>query len=476
MAPRSSSPCWSTYTFFLCALFGLNVATVTRLHAAAAGSPPPNLVFLLVDDLRWNTLGCMGDRIVQTPNIDRLAQRGIKFQNCFATTSICSVSRATYFTGQWLRRHGIVDFVTGLNGSAWDNTYPAQLRAAGYHTGFIGKFGVGNEREVAAKATAFDYWRGLPRQGGRFFIEKNDPTRTHRTAKMGTEALEFLAGCDANKPFSLSISFNAVHARDHEEREYEPDPRDEQLYRDVTIPLPKLATPAAFARVPDFVKKSEGRTRWGWRFDTPEKAQSILRDYYRLITGVDREIGRLVAQLEQRGLADNTIIIFTSDNGYALADRGLADKWFMWEEDLRLPLIIVDPRRPKSARGITSDAMVLNVDIAPTLLDLAGVKVPKVMQGRSLAPLLRGGPAPKDWRNEFFYEHHTLPGIIPPVEGVRTERWKYIRWVEPNPLVEELYDLRSDPLEEKNLAANPSHARQLAELRSKWERYGRELR
>ncbi len=445
-------------------------------QARAATAARPNLVFLLVDDLRFDALGYMGDRIVQTPNIDRLAQRGVRFSNCFATTAICNVSRATFFTGQWLRRHGIVDFSLGLNGAAWDNTYPAQLRTAGYHTGFIGKFGVGSTKEVAAKAGAFDYWRGLPGQGGRFFIEKDDPTRTHKTAKFGNEALEFLAGCDPKKSFSLSLSFNAVHARDHEEREYEPDPRDEALYRDVTIPLSPLATPAAFNRLPSFVKTSEGRIRWGWRFDTPEKAQRILRDYYRLITGVDREVGRIVAELERRGLAENTVIIFTGDNGYALADRGLADKWFMWEEDLRLPLIVVDPRLPKSTQGSQVDTMVLNVDLAPTLLELAGVPVPRVMQGRSLVPLLHGGPRPADWRTEYFYEHHTLPARIPPTEGVRTERWKYIRWIAPNPLVEELYDLQSDPLEEHNLIADPGHAAQLSELRAKWERYGRELK
>lgn len=465
---------WSLVSLLAGVALGPALLPTTTAQAAATASRP-NLVFLLIDDLRWNTLGCMGDRIVQTPHIDQLAKRGVLFQNSFVTSSICSVSRASFFTGQWLRRHGVVDFVTGLNGAAWEQSYPAQLRGAGYRTGFIGKFGVGNEREVAAKAAAFDFWRGLPGQAGRFFIEKNDPTRTHRTAKFGDDALEFLSGCEPTKPFSLSLSFNAVHARDREEREFEPDPRDEQLYRGVTIPLPQLATAAAFQRIPDFVKTSEGRRRWGWRFDTPEKAQGILRDYYRLITGVDREVGRIVTELERRGLAGNTVIILTSDNGFALADRGLADKWFMWEEDIRVPLIIVDPRLPKSAQGRTSAAMVLNVDIAPTLLDLAGGSVPAVMQGRSLVPLLRGA-TPRDWRTEFFYEHHTRPDIIPPCEGVRTGRWKYIRWVKADPLHEELYDLQGDPLEERNLAADPRHARQLAELREKWSRYSAQLR
>jgi arylsulfatase A-like enzyme len=452
----------------------LLVALVYCATSLAAAPKPPNFVFLLVDDLRWNALGFMGDKIVQTPHLDRLAAKSVVFDNCFVTTSICSVSRASYFTGQWMRRHGIVDFATGLNGAAWGDTYPAKLRAAGFRTGFIGKWGVGSPKETEAKAAAFDYWKGLPGQAGEF-IEKNDPTRTHKTARFGNEALEFLGGCTKDKPFCLSLSFNAVHARDGKPREFEPDPRDEALYANVTIPVPKLATDEAFRRLPEAVQKSEGRKRWGWRFDTPEKTQQILRDYYRLITGVDREVGRIVAELEQRGLADNTVIVFTADNGFALGDRGMADKWFMYEEDIRVPAFIFDPRAPKAVQGRRSKAMALNVDFAPTLLELAGVPVPPMMQGRSLVPLVRGA-VPNDWRTEFFYEHHSVAARIPMSEGVRTERWKYLRWIAETPVKEELYDLQADPLEERSLLADPKHAALLAELRGKWERYGRELK
>jgi len=458
------------------------LARVLRLLAAsllgtscgvlAADAPPrPNLVFLLVDDLRWNALGFMGDRIVQTPNLDRLAAHGTVFDNCFVTTSICSVSRASILTGQWMRRHGIVDFAAGLNGAAWENTYPAQLRRAGYRTGFIGKYGVGNDRETAAKAAEFDSWRGLSGQAGAF-IEANDPTRTHKTARFGNEALEFLAGCEAGKPFCLSLSFNAVHARDGKPREFEPDPRDEARYADVTIPLPALATDEAFRRLPESVQKSEGRRRWNMRFDTPKKAQGILRDYYRLITGVDREVGRIVAELEKRGFAGNTVIIFTSDNGFALGDRGMGDKWFMYEEDIRVPGFIYDPRQP---RGQRVGALALNVDFAPTMLEFAGVPLPPTMQGRSLVPLLRG-PVPADWRTAFFYEHHSVASRIPKSEGIRTERWKYLRWIAEQPVKEELYDLSADPLEERSLAADPAHAAILSELRGQWQRASEELK
>lgn len=448
-----------------------SLAPVARVQTA---EPRPNFVFLLADDLRYNALGFMGDPIVQTPNLDRLASQGVVFDQCFVTTSICAVSRASILTGQWQRRHRIDDFGSALVGPAWDSTYPAVLRAAGYRTGFIGKYGVGNAKETAAKAAAFDYYKGLPGQAGKFFFEADDPTHTHATARFGNQALEFLAGCERERPFCLSVSFNAVHARDHQPREYEPDPRDESLYADVTIPLPKLASDEAFARLPEAVQKSIGRERWTWRFDEPAKAQGILRDYYRLITGVDREVGRIVEELRRRGLADNTVIIFTGDNGYALGDRGLADKWFMWEEDIRVPCLVYDPRLPAEGRGKRVSAMALNVDFAPTMLDLAGIAAPAAMQGRSLAPLLRG-ERPADWRTEFFYEHGTFPDRIPPSEGIRTEQRKYIRWVAEQPAREELYDLVADPLEEHNLAGDPRFAAELGDWRARWDRARRAL-
>lgn len=448
--------------------------TLCGLTVHAQQGVKPNIVFLLVDDLRWNALGCMGDKIVKTPNIDKLAANGVLFRNAFVTTSICWASRASIFTGQWMRRHGVgmgkkEDFKPG----AWPQTYPAIMKANGYRTGFIGKFGVGDAKQIAAHQADFDYWRGLPGQAGMFF-EKDDPTHTHKTARFGNEALEFLRDCQAGKPFCLSLSFNAVHARDHQPREYPPDIRDEGLYDGIDIPLPKLATDEAFKRLPEAVQKSEGRTRYGWRFDEPQKAQAILHDYYALITGVDREVGRIREALQAQGLADNTLIFFTGDNGYALADRGMADKWYAYEEDLRVPLIIFDPRLPGNRRGQQETNMVLNVDLAPTLLDLCGFKAPPVMQGRSLKPIIEGHP-PSDWRTEFFYEHYSVPDRIPPVEAVRTERFKYIRWMEPNPVVEELYDLQNDPLEEHDLFHDPGQAELVKSLQAKRLGYGQKL-
>jgi len=439
-----------------------------------AATPRPNFIFLLADDLRWDALGCQGNSIVQTPNIDRLAARGARFRNHFVTTSICNVSRASMFSGQYERRHGITDFATPFTERQWSETYPALLRAAGYRTGFIGKFGVGSNAAVQAMSNRFDYWRGLPDQAGLFF-DRNDPTRTHKTARFGGQALEFLRDCDPGKPFCLSVSFNAPHARDRQPREFWPDARDESLYEDVTIPRPPKSGAKWFEKLPEFVKNSENRRRWGWRFTNEVAFQQTVKDYYRLITGIDREVGRIMALLDERGLADNTVILFTSDNGFFLGDRGLADKWLMYEESIRVPLIVLDPRLPAARRGTTVDAIALNIDLAPTMLDMAGVRVPKPMQGRSLTPLMVG-KTPRGWRSEFFYEHHTRADIIPQSEGVRTERWKYIRWVKAEPPLEELYDLDNDPGEERNLVSNPQHAKTLADLRARWKKLGRQLK
>lgn len=451
------------------------MAAVSFTRAEGAGAPSrPNIIFLLADDLRWDALGCYGNGVVRTPHIDRLAARGVRFRNHFVTTSICNVSRASILTGQYARRHGITDFSTSLGTGRWRETYPALLRSAGYRTGFIGKYGVGDDRSIAAMEKEFDYWRGLPGQAGLFFAA-NDPTRTHKTARFGEQALEFLRSCESNQPFCLSVSFNAPHARDGQPREFAPDHRDEGLYLDSEIPAPDKAGEEWFQTLPEFVKSSEGRRRWGRRFTNEIAFQRTAKDYYRLITGLDREVGRIITLLEDRHLATNTVVVFSSDNGFFLGERGLADKWLMYEESIRVPLIICDPRLPSSRRGATVQALTLNIDLAPTFLDFAGQRAPGVMQGQSLVPLLHG-KSPRDWREEFFYEHYTRRDIIPPSEGVRTTRWKYLRWMNVAPPVEELYDLASDPGEKHNLSSDPAHAEQLVRSRKRWAKLRDQLR
>ena len=457
--------------FFQRLLF--SVVMLTSGYAAELVSRP-NLLFILADDLRWDAVGFMGDRVVQTPHLDKLAKRGTIFRNAFVTTAICCVSRASIMAGQAERRHGIPDFATPFKPRQWSNTYPALLRAAGYRTGFIGKFGVGNDAATKAMAKEFDYWRGLSGQAGPFFAA-NDPTRTHATAKFGSQAVEFVAASDATKPWCLSISFSAPHARDGQPREFPPDLRDESLYGDAKIKPPPTATEEFHQKLPAVVRKSEGRRRWEKRFATPEMFQATVKDYYRLVTGLDREVGRIVELLEARGLATNTVIVFTSDHGFALGDRGLADKWFLYEESIRVPLFIADLRVPAKRHARTVDAMVLNIDVAPTLLNYAGLPVPEVMQGRTLRPLVEKAQV-FAWRTDFLYEHHFGPKIIPPSEGVRNGRWKYIRYLNESPVVEELFDLKRDPLEARNLVGEAKHAEMLEQMRRRWKTMSEEWR
>ena len=474
MTCHTVNPAHRSHTFS--ALLWLSFVALSVLTIPARGSTTrPNIIFILADDMRWNVTGYAGNRIIRTPNLDRLADEGVNFRNCFATTSICSVSRASIFLGQYVRRHGINDFSKTFSPDQWTNSYPALLRSAGYRTGFIGKFGVGGRKAIDGTAGKFDTWRGLSGQGGRFFIDPQDPQRTHATARFGDQALEFLADSGAGQPFCLSISFNAPHARDGEAREFQPDIRDETIYQDETIPLSPTANPEFHGKLPSFVRESEGRRRWQKRFSSPELTQQTMRDYYRLVAGIDREVGRIRAELEKRDLARQTVIIFTSDNGWFAGDRGLTDKWLMYHESIRLPMIILDPRAPAAAKGAAVEAIALNIDSAPTMLDLAGIPIPLEVQGRSLVPWLTGGK-PNEWRNDFFYEHHFAPEIIPPSEGVRSREWSYIRWLKPNPESEELYDLTNDPLESQNLAADPRHAVTLGQMHARWQVFRIELK
>lgn len=434
----------------------------------------PNIIFILTDDQRWDALSCMGNQQARTPNIDRLAKEGVLFKNHFVTTSICCVSRASILTGQYARRHDINDFATPLTDDQWENTYPALLRKAGYRTGFIGKFGVGNAAAVNAMAPKFDYWKGVTGGGSQHFIEPNDPDRLHQTARFGGQALEFLQTQPPSTPFCLSISFTAPHARDNMPREYTPDDRDATLYASAAIPKPLTASEPFFTRLPQAVQDSVARRRWFWRFDTEEKFQNNVKDYYRLVAGIDREVGRIMHQLASKGIADNTVIVFTSDNGYFLGERQLAGKWFMYEESIRDPLIVFDPRQPATQRNRSENAITLNIDFAPTILALAGVESPATMQGQNLIPFLKGNK-PKEWRSDFFYEHHFGPNIIPPSEGVRTENWSYIRWTNEDPLIEELYDIQRDPLQVYNLINDPAHKATLDQLRARWNQFRKDL-
>jgi len=439
--------------------------TRRQLLASAAGGLQgrpgrPNILFLLTDDQRWDSLGCMGNPVIQTPNIDSLSRQGVTFDNHFVTTAICMTSRASIFTGQYARVHGINDFSKPFTGEQFAHTYPGVLRQAGYWTGFIGKYGVGN----AGNAPGFDFWRGFPGQGN-YFPEGRDGR--HLTGIMGGQGVEFLRAAPADKPFCLSISFKAPHVQDEDPRQFLHSKATEMLYRDVTIPPPATAAPEYIEMLPPEIQRSENRRRWVVRFGTPALYQESVKAYYRLITEVDTVAGRLRAELAQRGLDRNTVIIYTGDNGFYLGEHGLAGKWFMHEESIRVPLIVYDPRLPTARQGTRIKPMTLNIDLAPTMLAAAGVPPPLTMQGRDLGPLCRGESVP--WRTEWFYEHLFEHAWIPKSEGVRTEQWKYARYIETHPLFEELFDLQADPREKRSLVREPRHKSRLETMRRRWE-------
>lgn len=422
----------------------------------------PNILFFLVDDQRNDTLGCAGHPVIKTPNIDAIAKRGTLFKNAFVTTSICAASRASIFTGLFERTHQYTFEAPPIKDALVAASYPVLMKQAGYKTGFIGKFGV----EVSAPALASMFDSFMPHGRAPYFTKLPDGTSIHETDLAAKRAMEFLGEQKASQPFCLSVSFNAVHAEDGDlDHLYPWPPSADGLYEGVKIPEPRLSDPAIFEALPDFLKNSFNRDRYFWCCDTPEKYQRNMRGYYRMISGVDSAIGRVLAELTRLGLDGNTVVIYMADNGYYMGDRGFSGKWSHYEQSLRIPLIVADPRVAAAAKGRVETAMALNVDVAPTFLQLAGVAQPARTQGRSVVPLL--GASPDVGRSsEFFCEHlWDTPGI-PRWEGIRAERFVYARYFQQQPVYEFLHDLQTDPDELRNLATEPAHAATLASMRA----------
>jgi len=421
---------------------------VATLLVTNAEPRRPNIVFVLADDMRWDMIGCAGNPIIRTPHLDALAKDGVRFENAFVTTAICAASRASILTGMYERTHRYTFGTKPVTAEHVAVSYPVLLRKAGYRTGFVGKFGIdvppGGAKEM------FDSF--VPLNRNPYWKKQQDGTEKHLTDIEGEKAIEFINACKPDQPFCLSVSFNAPHAEDGDPKQYFWQKEVDHLYRDTKFPVPKTMTDEFFESHPAFLKDTESRVRFKWRFDEPKKYQEMVAGYYRMISGVDLVVGRIRAALKAKGFDQNTVIVFTADNGYFLGDRGFADKWYVYEYSVRVPLIVFDPRAVKAGR--VEAKMALNVDVSPTLLEMAGVAIPKELQGRSLVPLLKG-EAPRDWRTDFFYEHLFERKNIPKSEGVRTERYTYVRWFEQKPVVEELYDHLADFEQVKNLIADP---------------------
>jgi arylsulfatase len=459
---------------------GLTVALAALLDARALGTAPTtavsqanprpmNVVMLVIDDTRWDSIGAAGNRVVKTPRIDALAAEGIRFAQARVVTSICMTSRASILTGQYMSRHGIDQFGKPLTRDAFARTYAGALRAAGYWTGHVGKYDVGPPRPED-----YDFLRAYH---GRHWLTDESGERVHVTEKNARDSVEFLRSRPKDKPFLLTVGYFAPHAEDSAKDQYLPQDWSAKSYAGVTVPPSPLADDKYLRALPPFLSKdsNEGRIRFNWRFDTPGRYQEYMIRYYRLITEVDRAVGRLVDELKSQGVYDNTLIVFIGDNGYFHGDRGLADKWYPYEQALRVPLVIRDPRVPARRRGAARDEFALNIDLAPTVITAAGLTVPDGMQGRDLSPLYLADQAPA-WRDEFFYEHPTITSRdrIPSSQGVIRRDSKYVSW--PEFQYEQLFDLKSDPTEIRNLVDDPAHAAQLGKMRQRLAEWQKQVR
>ncbi|WP_404309444.1 sulfatase-like hydrolase/transferase [Neorhodopirellula lusitana] len=514
----------------------LKTTTLFLLWAACGNvvhAERPNLIFILTDDQRYDTLGCTGNEFIKTPNLDQLAAEGTLFANASVTSAICTPSRACYFLGQYERKHGVnFNSGTAMSRDAWAKSYPMVLREAGYFTGYVGKNHVpigeqGYDTDIIDKS--FDYWYAghghltfYPKRRHEIFKAAVADTQTEIVSEGAVSFLSgeggFIEGADAflknrpaGKPFCLSIACNLPHGSST--RTMEMLDSDPELYRTTyrdrmdqigfpktyvakdQILTPKLPTDVLFDQYRqvnyDFV-------------ETPDQMKEQLVRKAQAITGLDLMVGQIRETLQREGLADNTVIVFSSDHGLMNGEFGLGGKALNYEPCLRIPMIIADPRLEESQRGRRTMALVESVDIAPTLLELAGVEVPSEMQGISLRPLIEGEVTKV--RDSSFAENlwSTYFGN-PRIESVRTNDWKYIRYFENDrtqfapvtqktlyqllpsqvtsyadwltssikgeqPVYEELFYLASDPSESVNLVNRPLYADKLNDLRAECQR------
>lgn len=474
-------------------LFTIFFACFASVTAAMAERP--NILFLYSDDHAERAISAYGSKVNQTPNIDRLAAGGARFTRSFVTNSICAPSRATLLTGQYSHLNGVPVF-NRFEGNR--DTVAKHLQAGGYHTGVIGKWHLGSDPE------GFDRWAVLPGQG-----EYIDPTflipghrlkiKGHCTDITGDLGIEFLKTRPADKPFFLMLHQKAPH------RPWIPDERNKALLQDKVIREPETllddyrTRPAALPQNQQTVARDltnrdlklsppdglSGKALAAWGGVKPMqveidgkalagedlvhwKYQRYMRDYLACVQGVDDNVGKVLRYLDESGLAKNTIVIYSADNGWFLGDQGLYDKRFMYEPGLNVPLIVSGPGIKS---GITPDQIVSNLDLAPTFLDLAGLPIPGSMQGRSLVPLLHG-EKPSDWPQSFYYRYYHSPGDHNTAAhyGVRTATDKLIYYW--NKETYEMFDLEKDPDEQHNLlfdkdeAARPAVGKRFEELKS----------
>lgn len=435
----------------------------TQTHKITNEADRPNIIFILTDDQRFDALGYAGNKLISTPEMDQLAKSGTYFKNAMVTTPICAASRASILTGLYERTHSY-NFQTGnIRGGYMADSYPILLKNNGYHTGFFGKYGVRYDH----LDQQFDVFESYDRNGAYpdkrgYYYKTLGKDTVHLTRYTGQKALDYIDATDGSQPFCLSLSFSAPHAHDNAEDQYFWQPETDALLQNMDMPGPELGEDKYFELQPKFVRDGFNRTRWYWRYDTPEKYQHSVKGYYRMISGIDLEIGKIRKRLKAKGLDKNTVIIIMGDNGYFLGERQLAGKWLLYDNSVRVPLIVFDPRLKEQK---DSDVLALNIDVPSTILDLAGLAQPQTWQGKSLMPIIKTSKT-NFARDTVLIEHIWEFENIPPSEGVRTKDWKYFRYVNDKSF-EELYNLKDDPKEINNLAKSLNYADKLRSFREK---------
>ena len=483
----------------------------------------PNIIFLLTDDQRAGTLGSSGNPVIKTPNLDALAAEGVRFTRAFVAEPICAPSRTTYFTGQYERVHQVgFSSAHKLTEGQWEGTYPALLRKSGYYTGFIGKFGVENYVFRGKAADKFDFWRAHDGWAA-FFPKPQKNCAIYRDAKkdiitpiMADSIERFLDTLPGEKPFCLSVSFSAPHGSisgtmypnergdtrmthpANENPKITNHPIYGSLYRDKEMEIPSTVEKDPGKYIPaEVLDQSMRKQTYSYDYHKKTCREHYYR-YYQLITGVDAVVGQMRESLKKRGLDKNTVIMFTSDHGLLMGEYGMGGKGLLYDLATRVPLILYDGRMSRDNRAKQIEELVISTDIAPTILSLAGVKLPKGMQGKNLMELVQ--QPEKNGREDIFLESLYVGRHNPLIEGVRSKKWKYIRFFEnpgrvgegivahygryidkdvdfrgKEPILEQLFDLEYDAKEVNNLAGKPQYKEVLKKLQDKCESYSREM-
>ena len=396
--------------------------------------------------------------------MDRLATEGTYFSQAAVTTPICAASRASILSGVY-ETHPPFNFQTGnIRGGIPGRCVPRRASTGRVSYRFLREIRYSRydgEDRLFDEYETYDRNNAFPDRRG-YYYKTLDGDSVHLTRYTGQQALDFVdRNADTGQPFCLSLSFSAPHAHDPAPEQYFWQPETDALLPD-EVPAPALADQKYFDALPAPVRAGFNRLRWTWRYDTPEKYQHSVKGYFRMIAGIDLEIGKLRAKLAERGLDKNTVIIVMGDNGYFLGERQLAGKWLMYDNSVRVPLIVYDPR---AGQHHDSDALALNIDVPATIVDLAGLPAPAYYQGKSLLPIVDGNTTDLE-RDTVLIEHIWEFDNIPPSEGVRTRDWKYFRYLNDKGS-EELYHLADDPAETVNLATDPAYDEKLREFRQK---------